>query len=175
MNETWAATPGWDGYEASNEGRVRSVPRLCARSDGHPRRLSGKIISPWVDKAGRLNVSIYPGGVRRNVGVHQLVALAFHPKPSGEVEVNHKDGNPRNNRADNLEWTTRQGNIDHAVANGLTASGERHGMAKLRAEQVVEIRRQLAAGVERKAIAAAFGCALRTVHAIRSRKIWATL
>ena len=48
--------------------------------------------------------------------VHRLVADAFLPPPPSEkhTQVNHKDGNPANNRADNLAWVTRSENIQHA-------------------------------------------------------------
>lgn len=56
----------------------------------------------------------------RNTPVHRLVATAFCAKPPNADVVNHKDGNPRNNRADNLEWVTQQENCQHAQATGLS-------------------------------------------------------
>ena len=51
--------------------------------------------------------------------VHRLVAEAFCEKPAGKEYVNHKDGNPGNNRADNLEWVTNRENLIHASKMGL--------------------------------------------------------
>lgn len=45
--------------------------------------------------------------------VHQLVALAFIPNPHGYKQINHKDGNPKNNHKDNLEWCDAEYNIQY--------------------------------------------------------------
>jgi hypothetical protein len=39
--------------------------------------------------------------------------MAFCTKIDGKEYVNHIDGNPRNNRADNLEWVTNSENALH--------------------------------------------------------------
>lgn len=53
--------------------------------------------------------------------VHRLVANVFVPNPNSETkdQVNHKDGNKRNNHYTNLEWVTGLENMQHAVATGL--------------------------------------------------------
>lgn len=46
---------------------------------------------------------------------HRLVLLAFGPEyPGKDFEVNHKDGNGRNNHISNLEWVTHRQNIQHS-------------------------------------------------------------
>jgi len=62
--------------------------------------------------------------------IHALVAEAFlGPRPDG-YEINHMDGLKTNNRPENLEYTTRQGNADHASIHGLLPSlrGAANGM-----------------------------------------------
>lgn len=53
--------------------------------------------------------------------VHRLVAIAFlGAPPSEEYVVNHKNFNKKDNRVENLEWTTNEGNMHHAYINGKT-------------------------------------------------------
>lgn len=57
----------------------------------------------------------------RRYFVHRLVAelFCYNDDPINKTEVNHIDGNPSNNRWDNLEWVTPSQNIRHSVDNGL--------------------------------------------------------
>ena len=77
-------------------------------------------VKGWVDSHGYRHVNLR---TVHNVKVHRLVAQHFVPKPKDLSEetlvVNHLDGNKLNNRCDNLEWTTNQGNLTHASINGL--------------------------------------------------------
>jgi len=47
--------------------------------------------------------------------LHRLVAEAFIPNPNGYEIINHKDENPANNRADNLEWCTYKYNSNYGT------------------------------------------------------------
>jgi hypothetical protein len=55
----------------------------------------------------------------KHFSVHRLVAEAYLDKPADATEVNHIDGNKNNNNVSNLEWCTRQQNIDHRMKNNL--------------------------------------------------------
>jgi len=58
-------------------------------------------------------------GKQKPYYVHRLVAEAFIPNPLGYPQVNHIDGNPKNNKANNLEWCNNAQNIQHAYKTGL--------------------------------------------------------
>lgn len=67
-----------------------------------------------------LAVKWYENGKQKSAYVHRLVASAFVDNPNNYPQVNHKDGNTSNNRADNLEWVTPGQNIRHAYDTGLS-------------------------------------------------------
>ena len=50
-------------------------------------------------------------GKKRTFRVHRLVMMAFNPVENmDELEVNHLDGNKKNNKLENLEWCTASEN-----------------------------------------------------------------
>ena len=107
--EQWKPIEGTDGkYEVSNLGRVRTngkrpgMLKLTKQKSGY-----------------RYAMIQLSNGKQKNCRVHRLVAEHFLPNPDNMKEVNHKDGNKDNNRADNLEWCTRSHNVKHSFDTGL--------------------------------------------------------
>lgn len=121
MTEEWRPIKGYEGYyEVSNQGRVRSITHEGLqrnRHGGESRYIyPGKIIRPN-------NSRIYPSvtlnkaGSAKTFKIHRLVAIHFLPAEEGKPQINHKDANPKNNDADNLEWCTQSYNIQYAYDN----------------------------------------------------------
>ena len=54
---------------------------------------------------------------RKSYLVHRIVAEAFVPNPNKLRQVNHKDENKLNNKANNLEWCTAKQNANHGTRN----------------------------------------------------------
>ena len=105
--ETWKDIPGTDGeYKISNYGKVMTVK-------------TRRILSPAIDERGYERVCLFKKDRSRRYKVHRLVAITFIPNPDDKKQVNHKDGNKRNNCVDNLEWVTNEENMHHSRANGL--------------------------------------------------------
>lgn len=50
---------------------------------------------------------------KKRAYIHRLVATAFIPNPENKRDVNHKNGNTKDNRLENLEWTTHRENTIH--------------------------------------------------------------
>lgn len=107
--------------------------------------------------------------------VATLVCTVFHgPRPTGH-EVAHLNGNPLDNRAENLAWKTPAANQADRIEHGTSNRGARHGRAKLTPEDVREIRQMAAAGRLQAEIVARFGIAQTTVSQIITRKTWSWL
>lgn len=68
---------------------------------------------------GYMQVKLYKNKKSKSFRVHRLVAEQFILNTYKKPEVNHIDGNKRNNFVDNLEWVTRKENEQHAVKHGL--------------------------------------------------------
>lgn len=113
----WKEIAGYEGlYLISDEGEVISLPRTVV-SWYRTAHKKSKPIKPHLRGRDGLYyeaVTLTKDGVAKTYSVHRLVAEAFIPNPQNLPEVNHKDENPTNNRADNLEWCSRQYNIDYS-------------------------------------------------------------
>ena len=106
-------------YEISNFGRCRNITRLSNKNKG--------IIKPKINaKSGYCQYSFSINGVKHYQYVHRLVALYFLPTPREEQnEVNHKDGNKKNNHYTNLEWCSKQENMQHAFSHELVLNTQK--------------------------------------------------
>lgn len=128
-------------YEISSIGRVKSVGR------GRGMR-PGRILALRAHEGGYLAVDLWANNKPKRFLVHRLVAAAFVGELPDNMEVNHDNGNKKDNRASNLEIVSRQENIDHAVATGLINNkGTRNSSARITEDDVLAIRREYKRGV----------------------------
>ena len=120
--EIWKEVAGYEGlYQVSNRGRVKSLGYwIYGEGRGFPRKKKERILTPCMAGTKYYFVTLAHRGSHKMALIHRLVAEAFLPNPLKKSDVNHKDGNKLNNDVRNLEWCTRQENIRHAFANGLS-------------------------------------------------------
>lgn len=140
VTEVWRKVPGFDFYEVSDHGRVRSVDRtVIATRHGkqHEVHRRGKMLRPMLSHGYQVVKLGHPDNSR---GIHRIVAWAFiGPQIDGKV-VNHIDGNKLNNTPANLEYITNSENVDHAYRTGLLSNkGSTNGKAILTEERAREI------------------------------------
>lgn len=164
MDISWKDVMEFNGlYEISNTGLVKS---------NHKRK--SKLLKLVEDTDGYLFVCLRKNNKNHNRRVHRLVAEHFLRSPSNDGQVNHIDGNKKNNSAKNLEWVTPAENTAHAITNGLSSSvGVDNGMAKLSEEQVVVIvNMEKKTELTHEQIAARFNVSQTTVSRIISGESW---
>ncbi len=118
--EVWKSIEGFDGaFEVSNKGRICSN----LRTKGHK-------LKPTADNKGYLRVRVTYKRVKYTLKVHREVAKAFIDNKKNLPQVNHIDGNKKNNHVENLEWVTNKENANHALNTGLwdsvIAGAKRH-------------------------------------------------
>lgn len=114
--EEWRATRV-AGYEVSNIGRVRSLDRTIVMSNGRTRNVKGRILKPGKVKSGHVLVVLGKSASSRFI--HRLVLEAFvGVRPDGMVCC-HNNGDPADNRLENLRWDTWSSNSRDAVAHGV--------------------------------------------------------
>lgn len=108
--------------------------------------------------------------------VHRLVAITFLDNPEDKEQVNHKDGNKKNNHISNLEWASRQENMKHAFDTGLNSNvGEKNGKARLSEKQVLEIYQLCLDGLTNGQIADMYGINKNMVNLIKGKNSWGYL
>ena len=118
--EIWKDIVGFEGYQISSEGRVRSHGKVTSNSRYAERHWKDRILKQKVSKRdGRARVCLWANGREHTILVHRLQAEAFLGKPEDPtMTVNHKDGNPLNNVVENLEWISRGENIRYGFEHG---------------------------------------------------------
>ena len=116
--EVWRDVKGYEGlYQVSSMGRVKSL----GRKDRFGRVIKERILEPAVTHNGYLRVGLHVDGKRKMLRVHRLVCEAFHENPDNKSEVNHVNEDKTDNRACNLEWSTRTENCNHGSRNERVA------------------------------------------------------
>ena len=163
--EIWKDIPGLEGkYQASSHGRIRSLDRYVDYHCGdrcYRRLRKGRIIRlPARDRTGHLGFHI---GHIPKVYAHQIIASAFlGPCPEGMM-VLHNNGDPADNRPENLRFGTAADN-DHDI---YRQGGKRH---KLDLRDVEGIRFGVYCGHTDKELAWNFGVDRTMINRIRNRK-----
>ena len=111
-NENFLNVNGFLDYIVSDEGYIIN-------------QRTGKIVHASPDSCGYMTVHLYKDGKWYTKRLHRLVIDTFSTPPNdASWQVNHINGNKRDNRVENLEWCTQKENIHHAFKTGLAHKQE---------------------------------------------------
>jgi len=168
--EIWLDIKEYEGlYKVSSHGRVWSYPKKG--KGGH----NGKMLSAGKDTNGYLKILLLKDKKRKTITIHRLVASAFIPNPNNYPIILHGDDNTANNYYKNLSWGTNKMNSEDMINKGRAnkARGEKHGLAKLTEQQVLEIRAKYTGKYgEQKQLAIEYNIKHPAISEIISRKQW---
>jgi hypothetical protein len=181
--ERWALIPGFERYEVSTLGHVRSY--FLRGSKGRRLTSEARLLKQQISQRGYLAVQLRAtSGRRKWLFIHRLVLLAFAERAADkQTDVRHLDGNRQNNNLTNLSWGTRKENEADKDRHRRRPVGERHYKAKLTAEQVMYIRAVKAANSDesvpqnnnhwgRKALASQLGVSVGAVQGAAAGRTW---
>lgn len=118
------------------EKQIPNFPDYYVHSDGYVvSRKNGKAcrMIGGSNGCGYPTVTLRHNGVQVQRLVHRLVAESFCCRPEGANQVNHKDGDKKNNQASNLEWVSAKQNMRHSVESGLWTAPTQDHYRRMRA------------------------------------------
>ena len=175
-NEIWKPIPGFGGhYEASSLGNVRSKDRIVVRKNPKTGKQTeffykAKMLSPCSsDKYGHQVVHISFDSKKKNVFVHTMILLAFVGERPDGMECCHINGEPTDNRPENLRWDTHYANNQDRKLHGMYVTGQNHPMATLSEKNILAIR---SSGKSNKELRQIYPISNSQMHRILTRQSW---
>lgn len=153
--EIWETVSSNEKYEVSNIGNVRR---------------KGKFDNL------KINYNSTGGYGRVSIGrVHTLVAYTFLGERPNGLDINHIDGNKKNNSVSNLEYITRSENCKQACGKQMLRSfkREKHNRAKLKESDIPIINELIKNGIKNKDIANTYNVDASLISHIKRGAKWA--
>lgn len=114
--------PDFAGYYADENGNIYSTLKQgCRNRYDMSKRTAPILLNVRYTRKGYARVYMRRESTnkREDVYIHRIIAELFIPNPNNLSEVNHINCQRNDNRVDNLEWVTRQENIDYALKTGF--------------------------------------------------------
>ena len=140
-------------------------PELYVADDGTIWRK----LPPSVGSGGYHTVNHGKTRLRR----HTIVCETFHGERPPGAQVRHLNGDPADDRPDNLAWGTPTENGADTIAHGRTTRGSKNAQAKLTLEQAQEAwTRYRKEGESAASIARDLGVSAACIHDIAKRRTW---
>ncbi len=147
MKEIFKIIPGFSDYQISNYGRIKSL-------------LYNKelILKPSINGSGHYSVCLSKNGIIITQQIAYWLLLTFVESCPKGKEVSHLNGNPLDNRLENLKWETHKENMYRKI--------------KLTEKNVIQIRKLLKQGFTQTKIAMKFNVSQSTIYRIKDNITW---
>lgn len=110
--QVWVDIKGYEGlYQTTVHGEIKSLYTTHGRV---------KILKHYLQSNGYFAVTLWKNGIKKTALIHRIIAENFIQNTNpNSIQVNHKNGNKKDNRIENLEWVTQSENTIHAISIGL--------------------------------------------------------
>jgi HNH endonuclease/NUMOD4 motif len=157
MKLLWKLIPGYELYEASEDGRIR-------------RKQNQRELSPSPSGSGYLCVCLSQKAKRQRPMVHQLIMKAFCCECPEGLEIDHIDGDKLNNHIDNLRFCSHSQNLRSARRAGNINDHKNKG--RVTETMVKDLREKSLSGISHYNLSQEFDLSMMTIHNILNRKTW---
>jgi len=115
--EEWRDVVGYEGYQVSDRGRIRSVPKPKSGRYGNVVMTKGRFLNTRSGKNKRARVILNKDSHEYCESVDVLVARAFIPNDGNKPVVYHRNGDQSDCRVENLVW------VDHETLREMWSDG----------------------------------------------------
>ena len=135
-----------DDYMAGDDGKVYSRTRY--KGFGRKDYVDWYPLKGYITAKGYRTISLSHNNRKVTRHIHRLICSAFHGRPPKKsMQVRHLDGNPNNNKPENLRWGTREENWLDRKRHGRGIEGEKHPMSKLTDAEAEHLRWAISTGL----------------------------
>lgn len=128
-------------------------------------------MNPGIGNHGYKRIMISVNGKRKYVSVHRLMLEAFIGLSPNSV-TRHLNGNPLDNRIENLSYGTMAENNADTALHGKRLKREKHPMAKLDLNKVSAVRKLYNSGISISELSRNFGVSHACISDIIKGRTW---
>ena len=154
-----------ENYYINRKGVIYRASYVA--NDG--RYIKSKIVTQSLGKNGYYYVNLRCDGKTKLAYVHRIIAETYVDNPENKEQVNHINGDKKDNRIENLEWVTPKENTQHSIYHGMTPIGEQAHKSKLTLKEVISIRSSNRSDTE---LANKYGVSRAQVYRIKKGLNW---
>jgi hypothetical protein len=166
--EIWRDINGYEGlYQVSNLGRIK-------RFNKDKRCNIYKILKAKINnlRHNSSSIGLCKNGKHKYLSIHRLVLETFVGPRSFGMECRHLDGNPKNNKLENLKWGTPKENLQDKIKHETIICGSKHWFSILTEVQIIEIKQFHTEGKSNGEIAKIYKVNRQTISNIINKKSW---